>query len=303
MNAAEPLLRVENLHKAYAAVPALTGVSFTVNPASMTIVAGADGAGKSTLFKILVGLSRRDNGEVFLAGEAIGRRVERMTSITGYMPERFSLYPDLSVEENLDFFAAVHGVARSRQEELKKRLLAKTGMLAFRSRRARDLSGGMKQKLALSAILLASPQLIILDEPTTGVDPLSRLEFFAILEELKAEGRTILVATPYLDEAEKGDRVVFLKAGRVLLEAGIAELRASFPARLFRVRPAGSPLDALEALQRDPELARNVYLRGRWLKVLQEEGRDLLARIPAEEVAEERPSLEDIYIYHERRAD
>lgn len=296
------MIRVENLRKSFGAQTAVADASFIVPPAAMTIVAGADGAGKSTLFKMLVGLVRRDGGEIYLAGKPLGRHFERLTSITGYMPERFSLYPDLTVEENIDFFAAVHGVASQRLAELKQRLLEKTGMLAFRARRARDLSGGMKQKLALSTILLASPQLIILDEPTTGVDPLSRLEFFAILHELKAEGRTILLATPYLDEAEKGDRVVFLKGGRVLLQESIARLKATFPARLFRVRPRGNPFAVLEELRRDPELARNVYLRGGWLKVMQAGDNDWLARIPAEETVEEQPTLEDIYLYHERHA-
>ena len=178
---------------------------------------------------MLVGLVKKDSGAILLNGEDIGDDYSRITSICGYMPEKFSLYTDLSVEENMDFFAAIQQVPPARREELKKRLLEKTGMEPFRKRRAGALSGGMKQKLALSTILLSSPQLIILDEPTTGVDPLSRIEFFAIIEALKNEGQTIVMSTPYLDEAEKGDHIVFIKNGRVMLQDSLAALRAVFP--------------------------------------------------------------------------
>ena len=190
------ILRVENLSKSYGRLPAVDGISFTVRPGSLTILAGADGAGKSTLIKLILGLVRRDEGRILLEGKPLGNDHSRLTRVTGYMPERFSLYPDLSVEENLNFFADIHRVVRKRREELKQRLLETTGMHPFRGRRAGALSGGMKQKLALSCILLSSPRLLLLDEPTTGVDPLSRIEFFRIIEDLKNEGRTVIVSTP-----------------------------------------------------------------------------------------------------------
>ena len=216
------------------------------------------------------------------------------------MPERFSLYTDLSVEENLNFFADIHQVPRRRREEMKNRLLAKTGMLPFKGRKAGALSGGMKQKLSLSSILLAFPDILILDEPTTGVDPLSRIEFFNIIEELKAEGKTIVMATPYLDEAEKGDEVIFIRDGKVLREGSIASLKAGFPAKLFRILPEGNILEIMQSLQRNPALKDDVYVRGRFIKYLQREGRDFPEQIPVREICEETPSLEDVYLYYER---
>jgi len=264
------------------------------------IMAGADGAGKSTILKIILGLVKRDEGDIYLDGKPVGKHLDKITAITGYMPERFSLYTDLSVEENLNFYADIRQVPRPRRDEMKKRLLEKTGMLPFRKRRAGDLSGGMKQKLALSSILLASPEIIILDEPTTGVDPLSRIEFFNIIEELKAEGKTIVMATPYLDEAEKGDEVIFIKNGRVLREGAISSLKASFPAKIFRILPEGNILEVMKSLQADQEIRNDVYVRGRFIKYLQRGGRAFPAQIPVREIHEEPPSLEDIYIYHER---
>jgi ABC-2 type transport system ATP-binding protein len=176
-------------------------------------------------------------------------------------------------------------------------------MLPFKNRRASALSGGMKQKLALSVILLASPQLIILDEPTTGVDPLSRIEFFAIIEDLKREGRTILISTPYLDEAEKGDHIVFIKKGRVLRQESIDELKRNFPARLFRIRPEDNPLAALERWHESGSAGGALFLRGQYLRYLQESPEQGMPAIPMREVTEQEPTLEDIYIYYERHAD
>lgn len=234
------MVRLEHVSKSFAAIRAVDDVSLAIPPGAITILTGADGAGKSTIFKMLVGLIKKDAGAILLKGEDIDGDYSLITSICGYMPEKFSLYTDLSVEENMDFFAAVQQVPTQRREDLKQRLLKKTGMEPFRKRRAGALSGGMKQKLALSTILLSSPELIILDEPTTGVDPLSRIEFFSIIEALKDEGRTIVMSTPYLDEAEKGDYIVFIKNGRVMRQDSLASLRGSFPARLFRILPGGT---------------------------------------------------------------
>ncbi len=296
------MVRLQKIRKSFGAIRAVDDVTLNVARGAITILAGADGAGKSTLFKILVGLVRPDAGAVLLDGEDIGADASRVTAVCGYMPERFSLYTDLSVEENMDFFSSVHGVDAARREDLKRRLLERTGMAPFRRRRAGDLSGGMKQKLALSTILLSSPQLIILDEPTTGVDPLSRIEFFAIIEELKREGRTIVMSTPYLDEAEKGDEIVLLRRGRVLRQDSIRNLRAAFPARLFRILPRGNVFEAMRAAAADPQLAGRAHLRGRYIRYLQDGPENHGARIPHLEMTEVAPTLEDMYIYYERRA-
>ncbi len=291
------MLQVHELSKSYGAIKAVDSVSFTLREGTITIMAGADGAGKSTILKIILGLVKRDAGEIYLDGKLVGKDFDR---ITGYMPERFSLYTDLSVEENLNFYSDIRQVPHLRREEMKNRLLAKTGMLPFRKRKAGALSGGMKQKLALSSILLASPEIIILDEPTTGVDPLSRIEFFNIIEELKEEGKTIVMATPYLDEAEKGDEVIFIKGGKVLREGSITSLKEAFPAKLFSILPEGDILEIMQSLQENPDVKDDVYVRGRFIKYLQREGRAFPAQIPVREVHEEPPTLEDIYLYHER---
>ncbi len=294
------MIGLEHVSKSFAAIRAVDDISLFIRKGAITILTGADGAGKSTLFKMLVGLVKKDAGTIRLNGMDINGDYSMITSICGYMPERFSLYTDLSVEENMNFFAAVQQVPARRREELKKRLLQRTGMEPFRKRRAGALSGGMKQKLALSTILLSSPELIILDEPTTGVDPLSRIEFFAIIEALKHEGKTIVMSTPYLDEAEKGDQIVFIRNGRVLRQDGLPELRSSFPARLFRILPKGNIFEAMQAAAAVPGLEASAYMRGKFIKYLQTGSENLGRRIPHLEMIEERPSLEDMYIYYER---
>jgi ABC-type multidrug transport system ATPase subunit len=299
------MIELKNISKSYGDIAAVRDVSFDIPAGQITILAGADGAGKSTIFKILVGLARRDDGGIFLKGENIGHKYEKITAITGYMPERFSLYQDLSVEENLNFFSDIHRVPYKKREERKHRLLEKTGMLPFTKRRAGALSGGMKQKLALSCILLSAPQFIILDEPTTGVDPLSRIEFFNIIEELKDESKTIVISTPYLDEAEQGDYIVFLENGRIIKKDSMKRLKENFPARLFNILPKGDIFHILQQLKENEQLKDNVYIRGRYIKYIQPEGADpdLISLIPHTRVEEEKPKLEDIYLYYERRSE
>jgi len=296
------MVGLEHVSKSYAGLRALDDVTLDVPPRAVTVLAGADGAGKSTLLRIVVGLVGKDSGRITLEGREVGHDFGRLTALAGFMPERFSLYTDLTVEENLNFFAAIHGVPRRRREEMKSKLLERTGMQPFRRRRAGALSGGMKQKLALSAMLLASPRLLLLDEPTTGVDPLSRIEFYDIIRELRDEGRTILMATPYLADAEKGDFVVFLKKGRVLLQDSIARLKRTFPARIFRILPRGNVFEALSRLQEREEVGRNVYLQGRTLRLMHTGDEDPSRLVTALSITEEKPTLEDMYIYYERQA-
>jgi len=297
------VLRLERVSKAFGSLQAVDDVSFVLRTGTLTVLSGADGAGKSTIMKIILGLVARDAGEIFLYGEPVGREFGRITGRAGYMPERFSLYPDLSVEENLDFFAGIYQVPRRRREEMKARILQKTEMLPFRKRKAGALSGGMKQKLALSAVLLSSPEILILDEPTTGVDPFSRIEFFRIIEELREDGKTILMSTPYLDEADRGDRVIFIKEGRILEQGAIRKLKETFPARLYRILPRGNILEEMEKLSSDPAVRADVYVRGSFIHYLQRPGKKAFPDIPAVEIREESPSLEDIYLYYEREAD
>jgi ABC-2 type transport system ATP-binding protein len=294
------MIEIRNVSKSFGDIDAVRSVSLRIPRGQTTIITGADGAGKSTIFKMLVGLIRKDSGDILLKGESIRDNYSKITAVTGYMPERFSLYQDLSVEENLNFFSDIHQVPFKMREERKHRMLEKTGMLPFKSRRAGALSGGMKQKLALSCILLSAPEFIILDEPTTGVDPLSRIEFFHIIDELKEEGKTIVISTPYLDEAEQGDHIVFLKNGRVLLEDAIQHMREHFPARLYRILPKGNIFEIMEELRMNEAVRNSVYIRGKNIKLMQQRGDDFAHFIPHLKIEEERPKLEDMYLYYER---
>lgn len=295
------MIEAKNLSKSFRDIPAVRDVSFKIPTGGITTIAGADGAGKSTIFKMLIGLIKMDSGTVFLGNKPIGSDFSRITRITGYMPERFSLYPDLSVEENLNFYADIHRVERARREKLKQRLLETTGMIQFKNRKARALSGGMKQKLALSTILLSAPELVLLDEPTTGVDPLSRIEFFHVIKDLKREGKTVFISTPYLDEAENSDHIIFLKTGEIIKMGSLAHIRRQFPARIFSILPRGNIYQTVEELNRFPELRNCLYIRGKHIKYLQTSRKNHLDRFSAVSIKEEKPRLEDIYLFYERK--
>lgn len=293
------MLRVEKIVKTFGNITALKGISLDFPRGEITVVAGADGAGKSTLFRIMLGLLKRDAGEIFLKEDAVRNNFRMITGISGYMPEKFSLYSDLTVDENLNFFADIYGVEKNKRESLKKRLLDTTGMIKFKNRRASALSGGMKQKLALSTILLSSPEIIFLDEPTTGVDPLSRIEFFNIIESLKEEGKTILISTPYLDEAEKGDRIYFLKNGEVIKRGLISDLKKNAPFKIFSLTPKGNIFEILKKTKENSELRGRVFIRGKYLRFISEGNEGVMSLIPHIEKRESPPSLEDVYLYYE----
>jgi len=233
--------------KTYGEVKALVEVSFAVQRGEMFGVIGPDGAGKTTAIRIACGLLRRDSGSVQVMGHDPVSEHRRITGAVGYLSQRFSLYGDLTIDENIAFFAEIHGVTQYRDR--RDQLLEMTQLTAFRKRRADRLSGGMKQKLALACTLVHEPEILILDEPTTGVDPVARREFWKLLSEFLARGLTIVMATPYLDEAERCGRVLLLHEGRVLAIDAPAVLQAAFPGRLFEVITAGGrpPLEALRA--------------------------------------------------------
>jgi ABC-2 type transport system ATP-binding protein len=209
-----PALSFERVSKRYAATPALTDLSFNVAQGEMFGLIGPDGAGKTTSIRLACGLLRPDAGQVRLLGRDPVKEHRTVTADVGYLSQRFSLYGDLTIDENIGFFAEIHGVRR--YADLRDRLLEMTQLTAFRSRRADLLSGGMKQKLALACTLVHAPRVLLLDEPTTGVDPVSRREFWKLLSEFLARGLTIVMATPYLDEAERCGRVALLHDGRLL---------------------------------------------------------------------------------------
>jgi ABC-type multidrug transport system ATPase subunit len=229
-----PPLVVERLGKRFGATTALEEVSFAVRPAELFGLVGPDGGGKTTLFRILATLLTPDAGTATVLGLDVVRDLWAIRARVGYMPGRFSLYPDLSVEENLRFFASVFGTSLERGRSTIAPIYRQ--IEPFRERRAGGLSGGMKQKLALSCALVHRPELLLLDEPTTGVDAVSRRELWDLLHELRASGLTIVVATPYMDEASRCDRVALVQRGRVLAVDVPAGVGARFPHPLFAVR-------------------------------------------------------------------
>ncbi|MBR5002653.1 MAG: ABC transporter ATP-binding protein [Bacteroidaceae bacterium] len=207
-------IEVHNLSKSYGKVQALDSVSFSVERGELFGLIGPDGAGKTTLFRLLTTLLNPDSGSAEVNGCDTAKDYLAIRSRVGYMPGRFSLYPDLSVEENLQFFAALFGVTIEDSYDLIAPIYKQ--IEPFRTRRAGKLSGGMKQKLALSCALIHRPNVLFLDEPTTGVDAVSRSELWDMLSELKERGITILVSTPYMDEASRCDRIALCNEGRIL---------------------------------------------------------------------------------------
>lgn len=296
------MLMLKNIAIRYGEVEALKDFSTEIPEGQITILAGPDGAGKSSLIRMIIGLSPRQSGRMYWEGKEILSDHRPLTRIVGYMPERFSLYSDLSVAENLQFFGRIHGLCAGEIQQRSQELLERTGMHPFMKRRAGQLSGGMKQKLALSCILLAAPRLILLDEPTTGVDPLSRIEFFSIIESLRDEGKTILLATPYLDEAERGNRVIFIKDGTKLSEGDIEDLRRDFPAQLWDILPSVSGFDLIRQMSGNRYFSPRLYQRGQIVKYLQTDSSKGPENLPGKQYRRARPSLEDIYLYQDRLA-
>jgi ABC-2 type transport system ATP-binding protein len=222
----EPVV-VEGLARSFGSTRAVDGISFRVEEGAMFGLIGPDGAGKTTTLRCILGLLQPGAGEVRTCGLDPWRQRRELSRSVGYLAQRFSLYGDLTVDENVAFFARVHGVAdfRPRRDELLEMLR----MTPFRGRLADRLSGGMRQKLALACTLIHTPRLLVLDEPTTGVDPVSRRDFWRILSRLRREGMTILLTTPYLDEAERCGRVALMDRGKFLVVAEPDALREGTP--------------------------------------------------------------------------
>ncbi len=242
---------VEGITKRFGNTTALENVSLSVNHAELFGLVGPDGGGKTTLFRILTTLTLPGAGSATVLGHDVVRDLWAIRARVGYMPGRFSLYGDLSVEENLQFFASVFGTTVADGYDLIAPIYKQ--IEPFKNRRAAALSGGMKQKLALSCALVHRPDLLLLDEPTTGVDAVSRREFWDLLHELRAQGLTIVVSTPYMDEAARCDRVALVQQGRILAIDGPAAIGGRFPRPLFAVR-ASRRADLLAALRRYPHL-------------------------------------------------
>ena len=223
------------LSRTFGDVLAVDGVDLAVPHGAVFGLLGPDGAGKSTLIRMLATVLSPDSGDALVFGDSVVHAHRRVTPRIGYMSQRFSMYPDLSVAENLEFFARIRGVSAPVRRTRAAALLESMGLSEFAGRQAQHLSGGMKQKLMLASTLMHEPDLLLLDEPTTGVDPLSRREFWRIIAELKAAEKTVLVATPYMDEAERCTDIAFMEDGRIAHTGTPAEVKALVPGVLFEV--------------------------------------------------------------------
>lgn len=244
-----PSVSVRNISRSYASVKALDSISFEVPKGELFGFIGPDGAGKTTLFRILATLVLPDEGTASVEGCDVVRDFKKIRKILGYMPGRFSLYMDLSVEENLSFYATIFGTTLKQNYDLIKDIYRQ--IEPFKERRAGDLSGGMKQKLALCCALIHKPAVIFLDEPTTGVDAVSRMEFWEMLRRLKESNITILVSTPYMDEASLCDRVALIQDGKIMKISKPEEIIKSYPFQLWAVR-SGKSFELLKDLQNFP---------------------------------------------------
>jgi ABC-type multidrug transport system ATPase subunit len=229
-----PPIDIDRISKQYEDIKALKDISFQVNEAEIFGLIGPDGAGKTSMFRILTTLLLPDAGEAYVQGYHIIKDYKKIREIIGYMPGRFSLYQDLSVEENLSLFASIFGTTIEENYELVKEIYSQ--IEPFKDRRAGQLSGGMKQKLALSCALIHKPEVLFLDEPTTGVDPVSRKEFWGILKNLKAHGITILVSTPYMDEANMCDNIGLIQNGEILSIDTPAKMMQDFDRDIYAIK-------------------------------------------------------------------
>lgn len=245
MNAIE----IKNISKSYGELKALDNVSFEVKKGELFGLIGPDGAGKTTLFRLLTTLINPDAGSATVDGLDMIKDYREIRTRVGYMPGRFSLYPDLSVEENLQFFAAIFGVTVQQSYHLVAPIYKQ--IEPFKTRRAGKLSGGMKQKLALSCALIHCPSVLFLDEPTTGVDAVSRSEFWDMLSNLKKQGITILVSTPYMDEASRCDRIALMNEGKILGIDTPENMVKAFDSPLYGVK-AKNMFALLEEARKQP---------------------------------------------------
>ncbi|HPF19806.1 MAG TPA: ABC transporter ATP-binding protein [Syntrophomonas sp.] len=221
------MISVSQASKHFKNLTAVEKVDLQVNKGDIMGLLGPDGAGKTTLLRMICGLIPPDEGEILLLGQPL-KQLDRHRDQLGYMPQRFSLYGDLSVMENIYFFGSMYLLKRSAIQQRAEEILTITNLIAFKDRLADQLSGGMKQKLSLTCALITRPSLLILDEPTYGVDPESRKEFWKILYDLNRRGMTLLVSTPYMDEAELCTRVAFISDGKIRLVSSPTDLKNSF---------------------------------------------------------------------------
>ncbi len=296
-------IRAEELTRVFGPVRAVDGLSLDVTGGEIFGLVGPDGAGKSTTMRLLTGILAPTSGRAWTAGRDIVAEAEALKADIGYMSQRFGLYQDLTVLENIQFYADIYGVPRRGREAQVERLLAFSNLTPFKKRQAGNLSGGMKQKLGLACALIHTPKVLFLDEPTNGVDPVSRRDFWRILYQLHREGVTIFVSTAYLDEAERCNRIGLLNQGRLLAVGTPQEVKRLMRGRLLEVR-ASDPRRAAEVLRRELAGAPVGLFGDRVHLVSASPDADTVrvnrslaaAGLTPAEVREIEPSLEDVFV-------
>ena len=305
-----------NIHKSFGHLKAVDGVSLQIGPGEVYGLVGSDGAGKTTTMRLLVGALKADAGAISICGYDINRQTEQARSQFGYLSQRFSLYEDLTVLENIRFFAEVRGLSSTEWLPRSMEILEFVGLSDFRERRAGQLSGGMKQKLGLASALVTRPRVLLLDEPTTGVDPVTRQDFWQLVIKLVSPalsgtgdrgqgGVSVIISTPYMDEASRCQRVGFMKAGRIIAEDTPSSLRARLNGRVLELR--GSPIGVLRHVAHKDREVEDVQAFGDRLhiRVRENTATAVLGRLPAEiseaggrvdELRSVPPVLEDVFI-------
>ncbi len=296
------IIQIKDLSHQYGQKTALNNISLSVQTGELHGLIGPDSAGKTTLMRVFCGLLPIQQGEGYIFGLNLSTSYKEIRARLGYMPQRFSLYQDLSVQENLMFFARLFSVPAQERDKRLPELYTFSRLEPFKARRAGALSGGMKQKLALSCALIHRPVLLILDEPTYGVDPVSRQEFWQMLKSIQAEGTTILVSTPYMDEAELCDKVTLMLNGNLLVSDEPATIVSNWNKRVFRVKA-----DNLKQLESELNTHRDIescQLFGNELHlVIAEIKADTIVRALKEQYKQKgfsiepvKPNMEDIYL-------
>ncbi len=294
------MIKVQNVSKRFEFIQAVKNAELIVKKGEIMGLLGPDGAGKTTLLRMICGLITPDTGEILLMGSPL-KQLDKHRADLGYMPQRFSLYGDLTVMENIYFFGSMYGLDRILIRQRADEILNITNLLSFKNRLADQLSGGMKQKLSLTCALITRPALLVLDEPTYGVDPESRKEFWRILYNLNREGLTLLISTPYMDETELCTRVAFISDGQIRLVSVPTELKKSFP---YPVMQITLPSKQVLHLGDIPGVLDVTYMGSKIRVIVKDREKSCRAiqeyllqkQITNAKIQEVQPSMEDIFV-------
>ena len=293
------VVEVKGLCKSFDGAMAVKQLGLEIKKGEIYGLIGPDGAGKTTTLRILSGIMEPDSGNARVSGFKLPEEAEKVKEHIGYMPQKFSLYEDLTVAENIKFFAEAFCIEKAELEKRMAPLLKMTRLKPFANRLAGNLSGGMKQKLALMSVLIHRPGLLILDEPTTGVDPVSRRELWEILQGIRAEGVSIIVSTPYMDEAEWCVRTGIMFKGSIILSGTPSELKAAFKGTVYEIIPGKKSEGLFQKLRSLPFVSDIQVFGGRYHAVVKDKkAASALARAAGgrADIREIAPSIEDVFV-------